>query len=185
MTNKNKIYYIAHPYSDNPEQSWNNACEWTSYLRNKGYILFSPILHTHPFHEHVMKVCQYSSKFLNKKFKYVEWDLDILNALMAGDGCVTYYCQDCGHSNVSDQDPLTICELCHQTMPPSYHYDSKLVVLLSKNAYEMTFVTGDINNWVISKWLSTGCEKEYEFAKKHYIQILELEAFLAGVETEL
>jgi len=52
---KEMIYYLAHPWSNDPEESFKNAVKWTRQLREKGYYVFSPILHTHPYWKELKK----------------------------------------------------------------------------------------------------------------------------------
>ena len=151
------IYYLAHPYSDNPLLAWHNAYEWTASLREQGLVVFSPILHTHHFHMEFKRETGTEDQYINELIKYVEWDLDILD-----------------HMDVT-----------------------AVTILLSKTAYEknsgdFSDVIGvgdptiwpDPNTWCIN-WLSSGCKKEYDWAKKHSIRVLELEAFLQSTEIEL
>jgi len=45
-----RLWYMAHPYSDNPERNFDLANERASRLVKKGFHLYSPISHTHPIH---------------------------------------------------------------------------------------------------------------------------------------
>lgn len=45
---KNKIIYLGLPYTFNPEESFRIANEVASVLMDRGYIVFSPISHSHP-----------------------------------------------------------------------------------------------------------------------------------------
>ena len=66
------IYYLAHPWASNPEQSFQNAITWTQHLRQKGYAVFSPILHTHPYWKEITK--KYGCD------TWLAWDLTILDS---------------------------------------------------------------------------------------------------------
>ena len=43
------IYYLAHPYKEDPNKSFRKAQLWFFMLRQKGYNVFSPILHSHNY----------------------------------------------------------------------------------------------------------------------------------------
>lgn len=78
--NNNKVYYLAHPYANNPLLSQGFAENHTLYLLDIGYTVFSPILHTHYFHINMEK--KYEN--INAKWippDYVNWDLSILEAM--------------------------------------------------------------------------------------------------------
>ena len=70
-------------------------------------------------------------------------------------------------------------------------FDTRLVVLLSKTAFERELVPhpkrdeGFFDEEWTYNWGSTGCEKEYLWAQSHFIQVLELESFLLGKEVLL
>jgi hypothetical protein len=68
------IYYLAHPYIKNPTLSIHYAFEWTLKLRNRGLIVFSPIMHTHYYH------CYHGKKVGQED--YTKWDLDLLEACL-------------------------------------------------------------------------------------------------------
>ena len=72
------IYYLAHPWKSNPTRSFINAITWTQKLRNMGYYVFSPILHTHPYWEFLKSLnCVGDDKYLVEE-DWLEWDLKIL-----------------------------------------------------------------------------------------------------------
>lgn len=183
------IYYLAHPYSGNPNESIKNAFFWMRKLRDKGYYSFSPVAHTHYYHEYWKKGA------LPTYEDYVDWDLQLLEALMKGDGKIiyqTYYvCAIC-------QLPMRNCKCVEWEPNPIstkkiIQYDSTVTVLLSRTAYHKErfefYKLQDVSSQEYYTWNdcwgSDGCRQEYEFAKAHHIRVLELEAFLEGEEVAL
>jgi len=73
------IYYLAQPWRINPHQSFYNAVKWTYQLREMGYYIFSPILHTHPYWNALVEKTEQQYK---KEEDWVEWDLKIMEALI-------------------------------------------------------------------------------------------------------
>ena len=79
-------YYLAHPWSNNPAQSFQNAVKWTRQLREMQLIVFSPILHTHPYWKELKAEIEYTdvekenNEYI-KKEDWLEWDLAILGSL--------------------------------------------------------------------------------------------------------
>jgi|GEM_PF-2581598 len=78
---KNKIYYLSHPYTNNPEESFRFAVKWFKILREKNMNVFSPILHSHPFHKIYCKEEGISEEEANNRMKYVELDLAFMEAM--------------------------------------------------------------------------------------------------------
>jgi len=184
------IYYLAHPYSGIEEASFRNACYWTNLLRQKGLCVFSPILHTHPY------LYFGKANFDNGELDqiigedWLEWDLQILGAMMDEEGFCQFKCLKCG--SIRDYQ----FECCGEIMTSDY-FDGGVTVLLSNTAYDQNrgdfsdvIGNGDPSQYpndahICINWLSDGCRREYEFAKAHHIRVLELEAFLEGTEIEL
>jgi len=75
------IYYLAHPWSNNPNQSFKNAAAWTMQLRTMGYYVFSPILHTHPYWKLLKKVCDETAEYA-KNEDWLDWDIKMIEGLM-------------------------------------------------------------------------------------------------------
>ena len=73
------IYYLAHPWATHPTQSFNNAVAWTHQLREMGYYVFSPILHTHPYWRQLTD--QNQLKYIGEE-DWVEWDLKIMETMI-------------------------------------------------------------------------------------------------------
>ena len=70
-------YYLAHPWSNNPAQSFQNAVKWTRQLREMQLIVFSPILHTHPYW---LELRDLINRGLYQE-DWLKWDLGILGSL--------------------------------------------------------------------------------------------------------
>lgn len=49
---KDKLYYLAHPYSNDPLKNIENCVRIANELLNQGYNIYAPILMTHPLHVH-------------------------------------------------------------------------------------------------------------------------------------
>jgi len=65
------IYYLAQAYTSDRD-AFPKAVEWTAVLRSMGFVIFSPILHTHPYHRHLgrdrdPKVCGFCGHTLHIK----------------------------------------------------------------------------------------------------------------------
>lgn len=77
--NEGVVLYLAQSYSHDPEGAFMIACEITTSLRKKGFVVFSPILHCHNYH-------QYMKSTLGKSFRgnYVQWDLSLVDRLAYG-----------------------------------------------------------------------------------------------------
>lgn len=167
------IFYLTQPYSSNPLLSFELAKEWTAILREKGFYPFSPILHSHPFHEWYKKNrmigsnCLYTDNFnkiANETMKYIELDLALLKGWCVFREYVNPYGQ---------------CEVGSELLP----FQPNVIMLLSKTAFNKNWIFDTEHE--ITEWYSEGCQKEYEFAKENHIRVLELEAFLKGKEVEL
>lgn len=53
---KQGISYLCIPYTWNPEKSFEIANEISAWLMRQGYVVFSPISHSHPISEHLKEV---------------------------------------------------------------------------------------------------------------------------------
>lgn len=171
------IFYLAHPYSNNPECNYQSVCFYMDQLLLKGLTVFSPIHHTHHYDLHA-KACLTEEAY--QKINYIEWDLKLITGFMKWDGH-----QEFKHY-MSDQ------------IWQSQKYDSGIILLLHKSAYEENMgdfetVIGEGGDPTIYpnpnrkciNWLSEGCRQEYNFAKKHHIRVLDLDAFINKKEIEL
>lgn len=69
---KDKIVVLLQPYSYDPNEAFDRAVKMVTFLRNQGYFVFSPILHTHHFALH--------SLIYDQDF-YYEWDFKLYDAL--------------------------------------------------------------------------------------------------------
>ena len=67
--------YLCHPWTFNPEKSWDNAVRWTHQLYQRGWTVFSPILHTHKFWEEMKKIDP------GYKHDFLRWDINLLEAM--------------------------------------------------------------------------------------------------------
>lgn len=205
------VYYLSHPYTGNPKESFQNAVDWTGLLRAKyEVVVFSPILHTHQFHLESCKRLKAVDKFgasnkvideeINHRMDYICWDLALLKALMAGDGCnETYWCPKHGgsytHNNEMRCDWLEEkeCRITLTVEPPKF--DSGVVLLLDEGAIEVVCNTCQAGYNLSDKemcnpyecthgcrwrWLSDGCRQDYEFCKdpKNCIRTCSLQHFI-------
>ena len=193
MNQVRMIYYLAHPWKFHPNQSFTNAVNWTCQLRRKGLVVFSPILHTHPYWERVMS--ERSLEYI-KNENWLEWDLALMEGMMNHDGTKeSGKCSRCGRPHPYKKNFW--CLYCDgDVIKIPKKSDSGITMLMSKTAFKSDpenrlpkeiyeeFFHLNIEDWQ-SFWHSQGCRQEYEFAKEHFIQIFELEAFLNGEEKEL
>lgn len=80
MISKEKLIYLAHPYTNDPIK-WNGFAEnYTLFLLKQGFHIFSPILHTHNFDVDMAEKHRNVGMKWNPP-EYVRWDLSILNAM--------------------------------------------------------------------------------------------------------
>lgn len=111
------MFYLAQKYRGIEMESFMNACKWTKQLLDKGYFVFSPILHSHTFsltvgnkikgvscyksHNcpvteislqkdclQVDDICKYKKTIDESGIDWLEWDLKICEALHKEDGCI-------------------------------------------------------------------------------------------------
>lgn len=83
------IVYLAQAYSNDPQAAFNSAIFWTVQMRMKKITVLSPILHTHPYHQQLdhrriynaMPEYKIQCETLFFEENYVQWDLDILDAI--------------------------------------------------------------------------------------------------------
>lgn len=189
-----KIYYLAHPWAYHPNQSFTNAVNWTSQLRQKGLVVFSPILHTHPYWERLMS--ERSLEYIENE-DWLQWDFDLIEGMMKGDGTKEGgKCSRCGRPHPYKKNFW--CLYCDgDVIEIPKKYDSTLTMLMSKTAFvddlteplEWYYKNQDDeiieHSWKNDLWKSNGCRREYEYAKENFIQVFELEAFLNGEEKEI
>lgn len=169
------IYYLAQPYSADPQQAYINALGWVNRLRQLGKIIFSPILHTHTYHHYWSNYGDSAEMDQVLSEDYVAWDLKLLDALRHG--------RTMAHGNNEWHE---------------IGYDLGVTVLLSQTAYICKNKWGGIKLayrawkedvvdeliWA-SFWNSDGCRREYEYAKTNHIRVLDLDAYLQGREQEV
>lgn len=186
------IWYLAHPWSNDPNQSFRNAIHWTFQLRLSGLNVFSPILHIHPYWKYLknnevvyfdypVKNAQNLDNYKQNE-DWLAWDLALLKAFMKGDGGL--FEGLCGEDYEMDDSGVTILLSRTAFGLPN--------LLESLNDYYKDICEKDLQKFQAIKekiwediWYSSGCRTEYEFAKAHHIRVLELEAFLEGREVDL
>ena len=69
---KKELVYLAIPYTFNAEESFKVANKVAAELMKRGYILFSPVTHSHPISKHFNKSIQFDHDF------WMEQDLPLL-----------------------------------------------------------------------------------------------------------
>ena len=67
------IYYLAQPYSKDPEKSFTRAIVYTNAIISTGKFVFSPVLHTHNYHKWLV-----DEGINNPVDLYYKWDLVIM-----------------------------------------------------------------------------------------------------------
>lgn len=72
MNKKDEIIYLAIPYTWNAMEAFYVANKVAGRLMKEGYIVFSPISHSHPIAEHLGQKIQFSHDF------WIRQDLPIL-----------------------------------------------------------------------------------------------------------
>jgi len=107
------IYYLAHPWKNNPSLSFTNAVAWTQQLRSMGKVIFSPILHTHPYWLSLKNLSSKGDAEYLAHEEWLDWDLALME----------------GFLNHDDDYYINTGEIIK--------YDSGLTVLLSRTAYDM------------------------------------------------
>ena len=157
-------WYLAHPWAFNPDLSFQNAVKWTRQLREQGLLVFSPILHSHGYWRELTRQKDYTAYL--KDEDWLAWDLALMDGLANGDGrgenCVLKPKYDTGVTVLLDE---AACRAGEKPMIQTSIYED-----------ERFF------KWL---WLSDGCRREYEHAKKKSIRVLSLQAKLRGEEVDL
>lgn len=64
---KNKIIYLGIPYTWDAEKSFKIANKVTADLMNKGYVVFSPVSHSHPVADYLDESLRYDQDFWMKQ----------------------------------------------------------------------------------------------------------------------
>lgn len=64
---KEKLAYLAIPYTWNAEESFEIANIVAAYLMEEGYVVFSPISHSHPISKYLPDELQFSQEFWMKQ----------------------------------------------------------------------------------------------------------------------
>lgn len=175
-----QIYYISNPYRGNEEGSWVQAARATTELRKRGLIVFSPVMHTHNYDER---------GFSLENEDWLAWDLALMEGMLQGDGGkyrIGEYCPIHQDNVLLNATQGWWCDICKKIISESQikyeyelHYDSRLVVLLSRTAYTNFEMPAGMS------FDSHGCKTEYEWAKQHHVRVLVLEDFLEGREVDL
>ncbi len=65
--NKEESIYLAIPYSWNPDVAFKIANEVAAKLMHEGYVVFSPVSHSHPIASFLSSDDRYSHKFWMKQ----------------------------------------------------------------------------------------------------------------------
>lgn len=65
--NENEIVYLAIPYTWNPEQSFIITNEIAAKLMLEGYVVFSPISHSHPISKNMTTDLKFNQEFWMKQ----------------------------------------------------------------------------------------------------------------------
>jgi hypothetical protein len=181
-----KIFYLAQKITGIESLAYQQAVEWVYKLRRMGINVFSPALHSIPYHDTAYgdKACVYDSGdecvaeahgyVCSEEMKarscpfpkedYAQWDFDLLECMLARDGYL-------GMDDI--------------------HYDSRLHILMAPTAYIphacpkcATFGVQVCDDKYI-RWDSVGCKGEYIWARDHIVHVFELMPFLQGQEVEL
>jgi hypothetical protein len=168
-------YYVAHPYGNNPQASFNKALNSVLFLRSKGHVPVSPVLLTHHydlFCKQVMEQNKGKKGALTpevietiKKETYYAWDLDMMRG--------------CTHMLLSNLAYIyrNACTGCGSTMS---------MAELQMKGKKTCCPSRKMNGPLILHWNSTGCRDEYRYAKWVLdIPIYELESFINGENIDL
>lgn len=74
------IYYLAQKYTGMANEAFQIACETVKKLREMKLTVFSPILHSHPYHRYLIK------KYTITRENYIKWDLEFCEGFLNKDG---------------------------------------------------------------------------------------------------
>jgi hypothetical protein len=208
---KKKIVYLAHPYSNDPERSHSFATIWKLQLMKMGFNIFSPITHTHNVAKYCLALGKKEPNWIKEDLAMIKGlmknDANVWHCPENDCDCPLddeFYCPVCEISHAWNKNEMK------EEYPDAFRkYDSGIFMVLSNTAYGTNekfrgevILSSLYDTWqgcfsekgTIDKfsqeywenaWKSQGCRQEYEFAKKNYIQIFELEAFLKGRLKEL
>lgn len=78
--------YLAIPYSQSPELSYDIANYVASLLMRMGHIVFSPISHSHSVNTHMPEDYKFHFEFwMNQDLPFVEWADEVWIADLGGD----------------------------------------------------------------------------------------------------
>lgn len=67
------IFYLCHPYTADKEAAFRFAAYSAEWALAKGYVLFSPVMHTHHFEE--------LARYKHDPEIFYQWDLQLLEGL--------------------------------------------------------------------------------------------------------
>ena len=80
------IVYLAIPYTWNPKKSFEIANKVAADLMNKGYIVFSPISHSHPIADYLAPELRTDSNWwLVQDFSFIEHWADEVHVICIGE----------------------------------------------------------------------------------------------------
>ena len=70
-----RVYILSIPYSYDPEASFSRSVRIVKWFRDQGLIIFSPIMHTHPYH---IKCLEENP---NHTDDYYDWDISLYTVM--------------------------------------------------------------------------------------------------------
>jgi hypothetical protein len=167
---KKPRYYMAQPYKSNPVQSFNQAVTWVLLLRNSGYNVFSPILHTHHY--------DLSIKSMLKREK--EQKGSIPPALVKTIETETYYAWDL--EMLKGCDGLLLANTAYEyRVSCSSCGSTKNIGELMQSGKKSCCDKRTMKGPIVLHWNSIGCRDEYRYAKwVLHIPVYELQSFING-----
>ena len=152
-----RVVYIAQSYSKLPEKAYTNAVRWTALLLDKGYFVFSPILHTHNF-------------YVTGK----EWCYNSFGE------------RSCDRCGIQGDCTTPECIAIHNIEKLNFvNWDLQLLRKFVPNRVTMAFaedciIVRGVDNWEVDLDKSKGAKEEYNFARIYKFQIVRLSELLEG-----
>jgi len=169
------IYYLAQKYSGNESQAFFEAIRDSAKLRQKNYIVFSPIMHNHQFDVEIYKGNRWTLMQPSGKEDYYEWDLALCAGMLKNDG------MRCSRDGC-DESRNYQCDQCEYRRL----FDSGLTMLFAPSCFiHQKYIAWTLNDEDFINWDSKGAKMEYGWAKQHHVRCLLLEPFLEGKEVEI
>jgi hypothetical protein len=180
------ILYLAQAYSIDPAKAFQNAAQWTKSLRKMGFFVFSPILHTHPYHS----LLKNSDWDYTAEEDYVAWDLAIVDAMclpIPKCGAIEAGYSQCCHDQCIDCNFRSRITEHWKCLRDAWVQPNVAMVFaddcLSKGYMLDPMSQGDWDkNWFVNDKKSKGAKMEYDFAVKHHIRCLRLTELLKVVD---